>query len=74
MQYIQQPRAIEAKSFDIIGEIIRETRPTISLPVRYMKPLSSGSFTRRRISTGWTFCGFPVMCWSSFVPRLAVRA
>lgn len=27
MQYIQQPQAIEAKSFDIIGEIIRETRP-----------------------------------------------
>lgn len=27
MQYIQQPRAIEAKSFDIIGEIINETRP-----------------------------------------------
>ena len=27
MQYIQQPQAIEAKSFDIIGDIIRETRP-----------------------------------------------
>ena len=27
MQYIQQPQAIEAKSFDIIGEIIHETRP-----------------------------------------------
>ena len=27
MQYIQQPQAIEAKSFDIIGEIINETRP-----------------------------------------------
>ncbi|WP_374256523.1 cobalt-precorrin-8 methylmutase [Yokenella regensburgei] len=27
MQYIKQPQAIEAKSFDIIGEIISETRP-----------------------------------------------
>lgn len=27
MQYIQQPQAIEAKSFAIIGDIIRETRP-----------------------------------------------
>ncbi len=27
MRYIQQPQAIEARSFDIIGEIIRETRP-----------------------------------------------
>lgn len=27
MDYIRQPQAIEAKSFDIIGEIIRETRP-----------------------------------------------
>lgn len=27
MQYIQQPLAIEAKSFDIIGDIIAETRP-----------------------------------------------
>lgn len=27
MHYIQQPQAIEAKSFDIIGDIIRETRP-----------------------------------------------
>lgn len=27
MNYIQQPQAIEAMSFDIIGEIVRETRP-----------------------------------------------
>lgn len=27
MNYIRQPQAIEAKSFDIIGEIIRESRP-----------------------------------------------
>jgi precorrin isomerase len=36
MQYIQQPQAIEAKSFDIIGEIIRKPVRTISLPVRYI--------------------------------------
>ncbi|MFL4364997.1 cobalt-precorrin-8 methylmutase [Enterobacter asburiae] len=35
MQYIQQPQAIEAKSFDIIGEIIRETRPEY----RFASPL-----------------------------------
>lgn len=27
MNYIQQPQAIEAKSFDIIGDIVRKTRP-----------------------------------------------
>lgn len=27
MDYIQQPQAIETKSFEIIGEIVRETRP-----------------------------------------------
>lgn len=27
MNYIQQPQAIETKSFEIIGEIVRETRP-----------------------------------------------
>ena len=74
MQYIQQPQAIEAKSFDIIGEIIRETRPDYQFASPLHEAISSGSFTRRQISTGWTFCGFPVMCWSSFVRRLAVRA
>ena len=35
MQYIQQPQAIEAKSFDIISEIIAETRPDY----RFASPL-----------------------------------
>jgi hypothetical protein len=63
MQYIQQP-AIEAKSFDIIGEIIRETRPDY----RFASPLHShyqaGDSHHRR----FRLAGYSVvfqMCWSS---------
>jgi hypothetical protein len=42
MHYIQQPQAIEAKSFDIIGEIIAQTARTTVLPARCTRPLSSG--------------------------------
>lgn len=74
MQYIQQPQAIEAKSFDIIGEIIRETRPDY----RFASPLHE-AIIKRVIHTTADFdwldiLWFPVMCWSSFVRRLAVRA
>ncbi len=40
MQYIQQPQAIEAKSFDIISEIIAETRT--GLPFR--QPAARGDY------------------------------
>ncbi|CBG88868.1 cobalt-precorrin-8 methylmutase [Citrobacter rodentium] len=42
MQYIQQPMAIEAKSFAIIGEIIRETRPEY----RFASPLHEAIIKR----------------------------
>ena len=42
MQYIQQPQAIEAKSFDIISEIIAETRPDYRFASRCTRRLSSG--------------------------------
>lgn len=42
MHYIQQPMAIEAKSFDIIGEIIRETRPEY----RFASPLHEAIIKR----------------------------
>ncbi|MTH47412.1 cobalt-precorrin-8 methylmutase [Intestinirhabdus alba] len=42
MHYIQQPRAIEAKSFDIIGEIVSETRPEY----RFASPLHEAIIKR----------------------------
>lgn len=42
MNYIRQPQAIEAKSFDIIGEIIRETRPDY----RFASPLHEAIIKR----------------------------
>ncbi len=42
MQYIQQPQAIEAKSFDIISEIIAETRPDY----RFASPLHEAIIKR----------------------------
>lgn len=42
MQYIQQPQAIEAKSFDIIGEIISKTRPKY----RFASPLHEAIIKR----------------------------
>ncbi|HCD1256058.1 TPA: cobalt-precorrin-8 methylmutase [Citrobacter amalonaticus] len=42
MQYIQQPQTIEAKSFDIIGEIISETRPEY----RFASPLHEAIIKR----------------------------
>ncbi|HCT5819486.1 TPA: cobalt-precorrin-8 methylmutase [Citrobacter sedlakii] len=42
MHYIQQPMAIEAKSFDIIGEIIHETRPEY----RFASPLHEAIIKR----------------------------
>ncbi|VTM58945.1 cobalt-precorrin-8x methylmutase [Klebsiella pneumoniae] len=42
MQYIQQPQAIEAKSFDIISEIIAERDRTTVSPARCTRRLSSG--------------------------------
>ena len=42
MQYIHQPQAIEAKSFDIISEIIAETRPDY----RFASPLHEAIIKR----------------------------
>jgi hypothetical protein len=65
MQYIQQPQAIEAKSFDIIGEIIRKPVRTISLPVRYMSHYQAGHSHHRRFRLAGHSVVFQ-MCWSSF--------
>ncbi|STW72500.1 Cobalt-precorrin-8x methylmutase [Klebsiella michiganensis] len=40
MHYIQQPQAIEAKSFDIIGDIIAQTRPDY----RFASPLHESHY------------------------------
>ena len=42
MHYIQQPQAIEAKSFDIIGDIIAQTRPDY----RFASPLHEAIIKR----------------------------
>lgn len=42
MHYIQQPQAIESKSFAIIDEIIRETRPSY----RFASPLHEAIIKR----------------------------
>lgn len=62
MQYIQQPRAIEAKSFDIIGEIIRETRPDY----RFASPLHE-AIIKRVIHTTADFDWLDILWFSSDV-------
>ncbi|WP_395305859.1 cobalt-precorrin-8 methylmutase [Enterobacter sp. ECC-019] len=59
MQYIQQPQAIEAKSFDIIGEIIRETRPKY----RFASPLHE-AIVKRVIHTTADFDWLDILWFS----------
>ncbi|RWT72034.1 cobalt-precorrin-8 methylmutase, partial [Enterobacter cloacae] len=59
MQYIQQPQAIEAKSFDIIGEIIRETRPEY----RFASPLHE-AIVKRVIHTTADFDWLDILWFS----------
>lgn len=59
MQYIQQPQAIEAKSFDIIGEIIRETRPEY----RFASPLQE-AIVKRVIHTTADFDWLDILWFS----------
>ncbi|MCM7771696.1 cobalt-precorrin-8 methylmutase [Enterobacter asburiae] len=59
MQYIQQPQAIEAKSFDIIGEIIRETRPAY----RFASPLHE-AIVKRVIHTTADFDWLDILWFS----------
>ncbi|MCI8903696.1 MAG: cobalt-precorrin-8 methylmutase [Enterobacter sp.] len=59
MQYIQQPQAIEAKSFDIIGEIIRETRPEY----RFASPLHE-TIVKRVIHTTADFDWLDILWFS----------
>lgn len=74
MHYIQQPQTIEANSFTIISDIIRETRPDY----RFASPLHEAIIKRvihtTADSTGWTFVVPLPMRWSSFVMRYAIRA
>ncbi len=59
MQYIQQPQAIEAKSFDIIGEIIREARPEY----RFASPLHE-AIVKRVIHTTADFDWLDILWFS----------
>lgn len=59
MQYIQQPQAIEAKSFDIIGEIVRETRPEY----RFASPLHE-AIVKRVIHTTADFDWLDILWFS----------
>ncbi|WNI61563.1 cobalt-precorrin-8 methylmutase [Enterobacter asburiae] len=59
MQYIQQPQAIETKSFDIIGEIIRETRPEY----RFASPLHE-AIVKRVIHTTADFDWLDILWFS----------
>lgn len=59
MQYIQQPRAIEAKSFDIIDGIIRETRPAY----RFASPLHE-AIVKRVIHTTADFDWLDILWFS----------
>lgn len=59
MQYIQKPQAIEAKSFDIIGEIIRETRPEY----RFASPLHE-AIVKRVIHTTADFDWLDILWFS----------
>ncbi|CAH5201087.1 Cobalt-precorrin-8 methylmutase [Enterobacter cloacae] len=59
MQYIQHPQAIEAKSFDIIGEIIRETRPEY----RFASPLHE-AIVKRVIHTTADFDWLDILWFS----------
>ncbi|MCM7884682.1 cobalt-precorrin-8 methylmutase [Enterobacter sichuanensis] len=59
MQYIQQPQAIEAKSLDIIGEIIRETRPEY----RFASPLHE-AIVKRVIHTTADFDWLDILWFS----------
>ncbi|MCU6426244.1 cobalt-precorrin-8 methylmutase [Enterobacter sichuanensis] len=59
MQYIQQPQAIQAKSFDIIGEIIRETRPEY----RFASPLHE-AIVKRVIHTTADFDWLDILWFS----------
>lgn len=60
MHYIQQPQAIEAKSFDIIGEIIAQTRPDY----RFASPLHE-AIIKRVIHTTADFEWLDILWFSS---------
>lgn len=60
MQYIQQPQTIEAKSFDIIGEIISETRPEY----RFASPLHE-AIIKRVIHTTADFDWLDILWFSN---------
>jgi Precorrin isomerase len=59
MHYIQQPQAIEAKSFDIIGDIIRETRPEY----QFASPLHE-AIIKRTIHTSADFDWLDILWFS----------
>lgn len=59
MQYIRHPEAIEAKSFAIIDEIIRETRPTY----RFASPLHE-AIVKRVIHTTADFDWLDILWFS----------
>ncbi|POT59536.1 cobalt-precorrin-8 methylmutase [Citrobacter amalonaticus] len=62
MQYIQQPQAIEAISFDIIGEIVRETRPEY----QFVSPLHE-AIIKRVIHTTADFDWLDILWFSDDV-------
>ena len=67
MHYIQQPQAIEAKSFDIIGDIIAQTRPDY----RFASPLHE-AIIKRVIHTTADFDWLDILWFSPDVlPRLS---
>ena len=70
MQYIQQPQAIEAKSFDIISEIIAETRPDY----RFASPLHE-AIIKRVIHTTADFDWLDILWFSpdALIALSAVR-
>ena len=69
MQYIQQPQAIEAKSFDIISEIIAETRPDY----RFASPLHE-AIIKRVIHTTADFDYVDSLCISEGAVAKGIRA
>ena len=64
MHYIQQPQAIEAKSFDIIGDIIAQTRPDY----RFASPLHE-AIIKRVIHTTADFDWLDILWFSSALER-----
>jgi precorrin-8X/cobalt-precorrin-8 methylmutase len=68
MDYLQQPQAIEDKSFVIIGDIIRETRPDY----RFASPLHE-AIIKRVIHTTADFDWLDIL-WFSRMPLKASAA